>query len=294
MLRPTHFNSILKWILLTVIITGCSSTSLVYNNADWLVRGKIDDYFQLSEHQQRQLKQDISTFFQWHRLQELVEYSNVLTQFNQQFSDGLSMQEIEFFLDKLSSARIRFAEASIQSASLFLSTVSSEQVDYFDQEFRQNQAEETERLNLSQQEFKDENHDSLVDTLEDWFGRFDEDQLAQLRVISDSRLNNQQYWFDQREIQHYRLSKFLRLKLGREKIQQYLHNRFIALNRHDDESRKIRLQSTTYWRHAMLDIDKIITTKQRKKMIRKLDDYASDFMALSKQTKYRAEPSSEK
>jgi hypothetical protein len=279
---------------LTVLITGCSSTSLIYNNADWLVRGKIDDYFPLSGSQQKQLKRDINAFFQWHRHQELAEYSKVLIQFSQQFSDGLSMQEIEFILDKLAAARIRFAKASIQSASLFLSTVSTEQVDYFDQDFHKDQAEEAERLNLSRQKFNDQNYDDLVDKLEYWLGSFNDDQLAQLRAISDSRPNNHQYWFAQREIKHNRLSKLLRLKSDREDFEQYLHNRFVVRNRGDEKSREIRLQGMTYWRHAMLDIDKIITPQQRKTMISKLDEYASDFEALSKQSIKRPDSITEK
>jgi hypothetical protein len=290
MLRLISLNSTLKWLLLTVLITGCSSTSFIYNNADWLVRGKIDDYFPLSGPQQQQLNRDIDTVLQWHRQQELVEYSNVLRQFNQQFSDGLSKQEIEFFVDKLSAARVRFAQASIKTASLFLSTVSAEQVDHYDQEFRQKQAEEKVRLNLSQQEFKDDNFDNLVDKLEDWLGHFDEKQLIQLRVISNPRPNNQQYWFAQRETQHSQFSELLRLKPGREEIEQYLHNRFIVLNRGDENSHEIRLQGKTYWRNALLGIDKIITAKQRKKLIGKLDDYASDFLALSKQSNHKAGP----
>lgn len=282
MLRP-----ILKWILLAAIITGCSSTSLVYNNADWLVRDRIDDYFALSGRQQQQLKSDIKTFFQWHRQQELVEYSTLLIEFNQQFSDGLSTQELDFFLDKLSAARIRFTETSIPSASAFLSTVSAHQVDNFDQAFRERQMEKAERLNLSLQEFKDENFDDLVDKLEDWFGDFDDNQLAQLRVISDARPDRRQYWYDQSELKHQQFSTLLRQKPGPEKIEQYLHNRYVTLNQSDEQTQAIRLQGRTYWRNTMLAIDRMITSKQRKQMMNKLADYASDFVTLSKQSDNR-------
>ena len=137
----TKFRLTVTYLLLTALLASCSATSLVYNNADWLVRDKIDDYFSLSTSQQQQLKRDINTFLEWHRQQELVEYSHVLTEFNQQFSDGLSEQELDLFIDKLFAARIRFAETSVQSAVSFLSTVSSSQVDYFDREFRKKQIE---------------------------------------------------------------------------------------------------------------------------------------------------------
>ena len=285
MSKPSTMSRLIPiWILIITALAGCSSTSLVYNNADWLIRSKIDDYFPLSGRQQRQLKRDIKTFFEWHRQQELVEYSDVLTQFNQQFADGLTLQELDLFLDKLSAARVRFAKASLQSASLFLSTVTIEQIDYFDQDFTEKQTEKAESLNLSSQEYMDESYINFVDKLEDWFGDFDDSQLTRLRAISDIRPDKRQYWFDQSELRHQRFSILLRRKPGREEIEQYLLNRFIVLNQDDEQARDIRLQGQTYWRNAMLGIDKIITTRQRKKMIREIADYASDFAALSKQS----------
>lgn len=277
-------SSILKWILLTVLLTGCSSTSLVYNNADWLVRGKIDDYFSLSGPQQQQLKSDIDNILQWHRQQELAEYSDLLNQFTQQYADGLTSGELDLFFDKVSSARIRLVETSIPTASQFLSTVSIKQIDYYDRIFLEKRVERAKELDTPPEEYTDENFTDFIENLEEWFGDFDEDQMAQLRIISDSRLDNRQYWFERSKLRHQEFSDLLRSHPSKEKIEQYLHDRFVALKRTDAQEQDISRQVRLYWLSALLSIDKIIITKQRNHFISRVSDYSIDFLALSKQS----------
>ena len=275
---------ILIWILLAIFLTGCSSTSLVYNNANWLVRGKIDDYFSLTDRQQQQLKRDLDNVLQWHRHEELAKYSQVLTQFNQTFSDGLTSVELDFFMEQLFAARLRLANASINSANDFLSTITATQIDYFDQAFRDKHTKAAKKVDLSSAENRDENYAELVEKLEEWLGDFDEQQLKQIRTISDARPDHRQFWFNQKVSRHQRLLDLLIDKPEPEEIEQYLHDRYIVLDRGDEQTQSIRLQSKNYWRQAMLKIDKIITLQQRKYMMNRIADYASDFNALSKQS----------
>jgi hypothetical protein len=279
MLRP-----ILIGILFAAILAGCSSTTLLYNNAPWLILSKIDDYFPLSGSQQQQLKKNIGSLFEWHRQQELVEYSALLKQFNQQFLGGLTAQELTLFFDQLSAALIRFAEASIPSASQFLSTVSDEQIDAFDRGFREKLTEKAEKLNLSPDEAREESFDDFVETLEDWFGDFDEAQLTKLRTLSDARPHNRHYWFDKRQQRHEQFLTLLRDRPGEAKIAEYLHGRYVVLTKTDAEEAAISLEGRNYWRNTMLSIDQLITPKQRQNLIAQITDYSADFLALSQQS----------
>jgi hypothetical protein len=289
MLRPISTNSIftksiLKLILLTALLTGCSSTSLVYNNADWLVRGKINDYFPLSASQKQQLKSDIDTIIQWHRRQELAEYSNLLNQFTQQYTDGLTSEALDLFFDKVSSARIRIVETSIPTASQFLSTVSVKQIDYYDRVFLEKRTEQAKEIDTPSEEYDDKNFIDFIKNVEEWFGDFDEKQMTQSRIISDARPDNRQYWFERSQLRHQKFSELLRSHPSKEEIEQYLHDRFIALKQTDAQEYDISRQLRLYWLNALLSIDKIITMKQREHFISRVSDYSSDFLMLSKQS----------
>ena len=281
-------------MLLTALLTGCSSTSLVYNNADWLVRGKIDDYFPLSGSQQKQLKADIDTIHQWHRQHELAEYSDLLNQFTEQYADGLTSEEIDLFYNKVSSARIRLVETIIPTASQFLSTVSIKQIDYYDRVFLEKRAEKVKKLETPPEQYADENFTIFIGNLKKWFGAFDENQIAQLRIISDARPDNRQYWFERSKLRHQKFSDLLRSHPSKEKVSQYLHDRFVALERTNAQEHDISRQLRSYWLSALLSIDKIIITKQRKHFINRVSDYSSDFLALSKQSSKPYIPINEK
>jgi hypothetical protein len=268
-------------LLVIGLLGSCSSTSLLYNNAPWLVSSQIDDYFSTTSIQEQQLDHDIEMFFKWHRHQELPEYANAISSFNQQFADGLTRVELTGLFDRLVAARIRFTEASLQSASQFLASIDNEQLERFDREFREKIAEDRERTELSIEEQRQENYDRLLDTLEDWFGDFDEQQQSALRLVSDARPDNYAQWLDRREQRHQTLLEFLRGKPEAPVIKTYLHSRYVEALKQN----RGRLQETTrcYWISAILKIDKIITPAQRQRAIRKLDDYRQDFIHLSEQ-----------
>ena len=221
-------RSALKWLLLTVLLNGCSSTSLVYNNSNWLIRGEIDDYFSLTSLQQQQLKTHIDGIIQWHRKQELIEYADLLNQFSLQYADGLTSKELNIVVDQVSSARIRLVEASIPTARQLLLTISIRQIDYYDQTLIEKKVEQANKLDMSDEEYADENFSRFIDIIEQWFGDLNESQMAPLRLISDARPDNRQYWFERSKLKGQEFSDLLRTRPNKEEIEQSLHDRFVS------------------------------------------------------------------
>jgi hypothetical protein len=289
--KSMFIRSALKWLLLTVLLNGCSSTSLVYNNANWLIRGEIDDYFPLTSLQQQQLKTNIDGIIQWHRKQELIEYADLINQFTLQYADGLTSRELNIVVGKVSSARIRLVEASIPTALQLLSTISIRQIDYYDQTLIERRDKQANKLDMSDEEYADENFSRFIDIIEQWFGDINKNQMAQLRVISDARPDKRQYWFERSKLKDQEFSALLRSRPDKEKIEQYLHDRFVELKQTDVQEHDNSLQVRLYWLNALLDIDQVIDTKQRKYFINRMTDYSSEFLELSKKSSKPVNPS---
>ena len=271
---------ILIWILLFVgFLSGCSFTSILYDNAPWFLREKVDDYFSITSAQERQLDRDIEMIFKWHRYQELPEYANLISMFNQQFSDGLTREELILFFDRVAAARIRLAEVSLHSASQFLVSINSRQLDRFDSEFQQQLAEDREKTRLPIEQQNQENFSKLLDNLEDWFGNFDEKQQQVLRLVSAARPENNTHWLERREQRHRELLQFLRSKPDASKIKVYLHSRYVQGS--DQGPDEVQKEGKEFWLSAMLRIDRLITPAQRKRAMGRLDDYRRDFAYMS-------------
>jgi len=292
--KSIFIRPVLKWLLLTVLLNGCSSTSLVYNNSNWLIRGEIDDYFPLTGLQKQQLKINIDSLLQWHRKHELVEYADLLNQFTLQYADGLSRKELNKVVGRVSSARIRLVEASIPTAQQLLLTVSIKQIDYFEQTLIKKRDKQANKLDISYEEYADENFSRFIDIIEQWFGNINENQMTQLRVISDARPDKRQYWFERSKLKDQEFYDLLRSRPDKEKIKKYLNDRFSELKKTDAQDHDNSLQVRLYWLNALLDIDQIIVTKQRKYFINRIAGYSSEFLELSEKSSKPFKPSNQK
>ena len=267
--------------LIAGFLGGCSSTSLLYNNANWLVREKVDDYFSISSMQERQLDRDIDLFLKWHRYRELPEYVNMISTFKRQIADGLTREEVSLLFDQITAARVRFVEASLHAASQFLASIDNEQIEIFDREFRQKLDEDREQLELSVEQQKEERFRKYLETLEDWFGDFDQEQQNALRLVSDARSSSYAQWLTRREQRHRELIHFLGSKPGAAAIKVYLRRQYVQRIKHKSDS--LRKNSRQFWLTAALSIDQIVTPTQRQRAMSRLDSYRKDFDDLSRQ-----------
>ena len=272
-------KSLLWILLLNGILSGCSYTSFIYNNAPWLIREKVDDYFSLTSTQERQLNLDIDSFFKWHRYQELPQYASMITVFNNQFVDGLTREELISFFEQVAKAQTRSIEFSLDSTSLFLANISREQLEHFDREFQQLIDDDLEKTSLPIEQLNEENFSQLLDSLEDWFGAFDEDQQRLLRAISDNQPQSDLYILKRRENRHQSFIKFMRGNPDAPSIKAFLHNRFVKGTEQGVDHQKN--EARQFWLSAILSIDKIITNSQRRQAINRLDDYRQDFIYMS-------------
>lgn len=245
------------------------------------MREKVDDYFSISGMQQRQLDHDIDLFFKWHRYQELPEYANLMSSFSRQISDGLTREELSLLFERVRAARVRLAEASLPGASQFLASIDDEQLELFDREFREKLAEDRERLELSIEEQKEERFKRYLETVEDWFGDFDQEQQDTLRLIINDRPLTYAQWLDRREQRHRELIQFLAKKPDAPAIEAYLHRQYVQSIKQKSDT--LRNNSRQFWLTVGLEIDQIITPKQRRHAMSRLDSYREDFSDLSRQ-----------
>lgn len=266
-------------LLIAGILAGCSSTTFLYNNAPWLIREEIDDYFSITSRQEQQLDRDIEAFFKWHRYHELPVYAGLISTFSRQFADGLTRQELELLFEQFRAARIRFAEGSLDSMSRFLVSVSNKQLDFFDNEFQQQLGEDRKQLSMPVAQQQERLFSEFLNNFEDWFGDFNEKQKQTLRKLSENRLNNSSIWLKRREQRHRALLQFLRTKPDATAIRMYLRSRYLqATGQNQDDLQQAENQ---LWFSTIMHLDEIILPVQRQRAISRLEEYRRDFIYLS-------------
>ena len=65
-------------LIILIFLTGCSSTTFVYNRIDFLLPWYLASYVDLSRDQKQYLDELLIPFFSWHRHEELPRYAEII------------------------------------------------------------------------------------------------------------------------------------------------------------------------------------------------------------------------
>jgi len=75
-------------IVTLLLLSSCSSIQFVYNNVDYWIRWKANDYVNLDRTQKGELRAALQSFFRWHRQTQLPRYADFLTQLADRVDQG--------------------------------------------------------------------------------------------------------------------------------------------------------------------------------------------------------------
>ncbi len=277
------FRALCIAFFVVCLLAGCSTTSLVYDNLPWLLRNRIDARFDLTSTQSSLLKTHIAEFADWHRRKELPRYAVMLERLEQALGDGLTPAELEQFEALFWEARRRLLGRAISLGAEFLHTVSSEQIAEFEDTHREAMEDDGERLQLTPEEQFEARYTRTMDHLQDWFGDFDAAQSEQIRELLARLPDTYASWLKRREFRHRRFVKLLQSQPTRAQVENSLRRWW--LNESADLPLQMRQDREAFWRSAttfVLEVDGLITERQRTRFLAKLRGYREDFTSLSK------------
>ncbi len=265
------------------LVGGCSATALVYDNAPWLIQTRVEDYFSLSDEQEAYVEASIRELAVWHRREELPRYARALERLERDFADGISAAEYDAMMGELYDARSRIGERSLPAIARFLAGVTPQQIDEYDEAFREALEEDRERLELSPEERRERRFERLLDNLEDWFDDLDDRQIARLRELSYALPDNYGQWLAYRERRHEDFLALLRRRPGADAIEAWLRAQWIERDRHahDPQYAALRERFRADTRAMLLEMDKVLNARQRQHAIARLAGYRRDLAELS-------------
>lgn len=202
-------RKILGFILISLLVTGllsaCSSTRLGYNNLPWLVSWKSRDYVPLTREQRSWLREEVAMQRDWHCQEELPQYPELLDHLAAPLLNGKpSPAALLHSRNQLEPALDRLLAALAPSLAELLQQLDEEQIAALQQ-----------NLNEQQQELYDtyvapdaatqasERQQRLERRLRPWIGRVQTEQQARIAEWSAQLegqnavwLENRRYWLD--------------------------------------------------------------------------------------------------
>ena len=268
----------------SLILAGCGMIDLAYNNAPSIASSKIDDAFDLDAAQNTQLDSRLDRFFDWHREEELIRYQQLLDQAALATADGITAAEFMALNKDVRLAWRRSLEKAIDSFGDLAVTLTTEQIESYQQYHRESFSEFKDYLEKSAQQREIFRVGRNFDRLEDWYGDFDEFQENKIRLRLRQVPDIYEPWLRYREA---RQQAFIRV-LNKAATTGISHAELKAalLDRSTEYSLAYEPLSKSYWQAfaaALEDINHWLTTGQKQRAATRLRNYAQVAARLGKQ-----------
>jgi len=277
----SSISALLIVILLNSGLTGCSTTQIAYNYADWLLIHRIDYYFGVTKTQNRFIKQRLTEHFAWHRKNELPLYAHFLVMLKAKAQDGLTQEELDWAFDSVDARLLELFSRLLPDTAFFLSSLHPDQIDYFEQKVKKPHQEKREKSAEEIKKRLEERAEKIIEKMEDWFGNLSKAQEAQITKLSFSLPDIKEDWAAYRQMKRQELIRFLREKPSSSEIQALL-KAWVITPSYPVESQAKFENMADATKALILQIDPLITPKQRQKAMKRLEGYIKDFRALSK------------
>lgn len=271
-------------LLAVLLLTGCG-IKFWYNRIDWIVPWFMDDFVELTDGQEDRLEQILIAQTKWHRQQELPRYIAFLTAVRQDVEQQAvaqnyqtRRQQISVFYETLLAqlapdAASLMAQLTPEQANAMLTTLAKQ-----DKERMEDYSE------LSAAERVVEIEENLRDSLRDWVGRLTSSQRALVKewaaAIKDTTEQRMIYRKAWREAMAFEL-EVAALDNNQQGLEQLITN---GQQFQSETLRQLYQHNAAQSERFLIALYESLSTRQKQKLINRLNDYIDDFNDLNQQS----------
>jgi CRISPR/Cas system CSM-associated protein Csm2 small subunit len=272
-----------RYLLLLIVfaaVGGCGIKT-IYNQLDWILLGMAEDYIQLTDAQDTDVRQRISKIIAWHQKTQLPLYSQDLLQLKQDKQAGLTHQKLDQFYKTLEMRWRSIKHKMAPEIADVLLTLNKKQQVYLFEVIREKNDEFIEKyVDISQQERNENITERMVESLEIWFGDMNEAQLTFIRQhvekfkpVSQHRIEFRRAW-----------QKELRLVMNSSMPNKEKHAELVRLfSKPEVYQSKVYRDNLAFNREQIIKLilDLPLTKEQDEHFYSHIDDYVISFHELA-------------
>ena len=265
--------------LLVLLLSGCSTVRLVYDNAETYLRWRAALYLDFEGAMADELDERIAAFMAWHRAQALPKYAQIADEATRRFERRLQPADLVWGYDSIiAQARESLRQAAVQGAPL-LDQLTPQQITHLERRLAEdNRRFQRENLRGSERERRRRRIERNVEWLEDWVGRLSQAQLERVKQYSERA----PLLDDLRDRDHKRIqAEFLaivRAKEAKKRLPDWAAN--YDRGREPAYVAAVEASRKEYFAMA-LELDRSLSAQQRARAAGELRRYADDFRTLA-------------
>ena len=289
------FQNRLMYALLTlmlVVVAGCSSLRLAYNNGDTVLYWWLNAYVDLDRDQKGWVREDIDKLFDWHRKTQLKDYVEILRKGQKQVQGNPTQADLMADYSEIKSRTQSLLLKAAPDLADLARSLKPEQVAQMEKKFKSNNDDYRKKFLTGDQEKRQQlRYKKSMEQFELWFGSFSSEQEALIRKASDARPLDNEIWLDERSRRQRNVlalvQKVQNEKLGKEAtvalINTLIKDSFDRLEHSDRKAFFDAFENSTA--QMILTVIKIATPAQKTHAVKRMQGWIDDFNSLAAQPK---------
>ena len=289
------FQNRLMYALLTlmlVVVAGCSSLRLAYNNGDTVLYWWLNAYVDLDRDQKGWVREDIDKLFDWHRKTQLKDYVEILRKGQKQVQGNPTQADLMADYSEIKSRTQSLLLKAAPDLADLARSLKPEQVAQMEKKFKSNNDDYRKKFLTGDQEKRQQlRYKKSMEQFELWFGSFSSEQEAIIRKASDARPLDNEIWLDERSRRQRNVlalvQKVQNEKLGKEAtvalINTLIKDSFDRLEHSDRKAFFDAFENSTA--QMILTVIKIATPAQKAHAVKRMQGWIDDFNSLAAQPK---------
>ena len=289
------FHNRLMYALLTlmlVVVAGCSSLRLAYNNGDTVLYWWLNAYVDLDRDQKGWVREDIDKLFDWHRKTQLRDYVEILRKGQKQVQGNPTQADLMADYSEIKSRTQSLLLKAAPDLADLARSLKPEQVAQMEKKFKSNNDDYRKKFLTGDQEKRQQlRYKKSMEQFELWFGSFSSEQEAIIRKASDARPLDNEIWLDERSRRQRNVlalvQKVQNEKLGKEAtvalINTLIKDSFDRLEHSDRKAFFDAFENSTA--QMILTVIKIATPAQKAHAVKRMQGWIDDFNSLAAQPK---------
>ncbi len=267
-------------LILVLFLGGCSSITFIYNQFDNLFPWYLQSYVDLDRDQKKYLDELLTPFFQWHRVEEMPKYAQIIGDLELAINDEVDIENIALITHNVEESWFRLEDQMIMWATPLARELSDEQITKFIQVLKTKTTQSEKKLLVrNDQVYQSDSYKSLRKNLRRFMGSLTKDQLDLVKIASKKMKRVDAERIQSRKAFNERLSLILQREQGwEERLKKITHN---------DELVAENYQSTYAFntdliQQLLVAILNSRNDKQDKKLRTQLSRYKADINSLNK------------
>lgn len=280
---------VVSLVLAGLLMAGCSTVKLAYNQAPQLLSWQLNRYLDLSQPQAERVRDELADLHRWHRDTLLPEHAGLLQKLRQQLPAPMSAEQACRAYAVLRTQIDQLLARAEPSLVWLASDLSEAQIRSLQKKQADSNADwKKEWLDLPPDKLREHRYQLLLSRTEDFYGTLQEPQKAALRsYIAQSSFDPQRTYAERQRRQQDLVQVLRKIAAERgntEQARTLLRGYLARLNTSPDAA---------YQRYAATLVDEgcagfalvhsAMTPAQRLQAVASIGAYEQDFIALAAQ-----------